>query len=81
MRYSSLAFIVAIGVALPVLAEELPIQPDNTLAPGVVGSVDFADVCGLVDGETYSQRHRDTSQNMKKAAYAAYNVKQSWPGF
>ncbi len=27
MRYSSLAFIAAIAVALPVLAEELPIQP------------------------------------------------------
>jgi hypothetical protein len=33
-----------------------------------------ADVCGLVDGETYSQRHRDTTQKMKKAAYVAYNV-------
>ena len=35
MRYSSLAFIVAIEVALPVLAEELPIQPDNTLTPAL----------------------------------------------
>src|SRR6267378_1976138 len=69
MRYSSLAFIAAIAVALPVLAEELPIQPDNSLTPGVVGSADFADVCGLVDGQTYSQRHRDTTQKMKNAAY------------
>jgi hypothetical protein len=65
MRYSPLAFIVAIGVALPVLAEELPIRPDDTVTPGVVGSADFADVCGLVDGQTYSQRHRDTTQRMK----------------
>ena len=77
MRYSSLAFIAAIAVALPVLAEELPIQPDNSLTPGVVGSADFADVCGLVDGQTYSQRHRDTTQKMKNAAYVAYNVNKA----
>ena len=46
MRYSSLAFIVALGITLPVLAEELPIRPDNALTPGIVGSADFADVCG-----------------------------------
>jgi len=77
MRYSSLAFIAAIAVALPVLAEELPIQPDNSLTPGVIGSADFADVCGLVDGQTYSQRHRDTTQKMKNAAYVAYNVNKA----
>ena len=70
MRYLSLAFIVAIGIALPVLAEELPIRPDDTLTPGVVGSAEFADVCGLVDGQTYSQRHRETTQKMKNEAYA-----------
>src|SRR4029077_20161280 len=74
MRYSLLAFIVAISVALPVLAEQLPIRPDVTVTPGVVGSADFADVCGRVDGQTYSQRHRDTTQKMKNAAYAAYDV-------
>ena len=35
MRYLSLAFIVAIGIALPVLAEELPIRPDDTLTPAL----------------------------------------------
>ena len=77
MRYLSLAFIVAIGIALPVLAEELPIRPDDTLTPGVVGSAEFADVCGLVDGQTYSQRHRETTQKMKNEAYAAYNVNKA----
>ena len=38
MRYSSLAFIVAIGVALPALAEELPIRPDNAVTPGIANS-------------------------------------------
>ena len=77
MRYSSIAFIVAIGVALPVLAEELLIRPDNAVTPGVVGSVDSADVCGRVDGQTYSQRHRETTQKMKKEAYATYNVNKA----
>ena len=77
MRYLSLAFIVAIGIALPVLAEELPIRPDDTLTPGVVGSAEFADVCGLVDGQTYSQRHRETTQKMKNEAYAAYSVNKA----
>ena len=35
MRYLFLAFIVAIGIALPVLAEELPIRPDDTLTPAL----------------------------------------------
>ena len=81
MRYSSLAFIAAIGVALPVLAEELPVRPDNTLTPGVVGSASFADVCGLVRGLTYSQRHRETTQKMKNDAYAAYNVNKAGRDF
>lgn len=35
-------------------------------APGLIASVDEAEVCGVVDGMTYSQRHRQTTPEMKR---------------
>jgi hypothetical protein len=71
----SLVALIAIMVAVvPALAEELPIRPDDTLTPGVVASTDPADVCGVVDGLTYSKRHRQTPQELKREVYAAYHV-------
>lgn len=40
------------------LAQSLPVQPDARLTPGAVASADPAEVCGYVDGLTYSRRHR-----------------------
>ena len=37
-------------------------------APGVVASTDQAEVCGYADGQTYSQRHRQTTAEMKHEA-------------
>ena len=80
MRLSLIAAMF-VAVALPALAEELPTQPNDAVTPGVVGSTDFADVCGRVDGLTYSQRHRDTTQKMKNAAYAAYGINKAGRDF
>ena len=44
--------------ALPTLPQEedtLPIRPDPNLTPGLIASTDPEDVCGKVDGLTYSQ--------------------------
>jgi hypothetical protein len=35
-----------------------PMVPINEITPGVVASTDAAEVCGLVEGMTYSERHR-----------------------
>lgn len=32
--------------------------PDDSLTPGAIASTDEAEVCGIVGGLTYSQRHR-----------------------
>lgn len=77
MRYSLIAFIVAITLATPAPAEELPSRPDDSRTPGVVGGTSFADVCGKVDGLTYSKRHRKTTAKMKRDVYAAYNVNRA----
>lgn len=36
-------------------------------APGVIASTDQVEVCGIVNGLTYSKRHRQTSQELKAA--------------
>lgn len=71
-RSALLAF--ALLIAWPAAAEELPSRPDDAKTPGIVATTDIADVCGRVDGRTYSQRHRDTTAEMKRDAYAAYGV-------
>lgn len=47
--------LLVIGIAR---ATDAPILPDPTLTPGAVASTDEAEVCGIVGGKTYSQRHR-----------------------
>jgi opacity protein-like surface antigen len=78
-------FLLAAGLALaliaPALAEELPSRPDDAKTPGVVGSTEFADVCGRVDGRTYSQRHRKTTAKIKRDAYAAYDIEKAGRDF
>jgi hypothetical protein len=49
---------IAIFVARATVAQNLPSQPDERLTPGAVASTDSAEVCGLVDGESYSRRYR-----------------------
>jgi hypothetical protein len=64
----------AIVAALPAFAEDALIRPDDALTPGVVASTDPNDVCGVIDGLSYSKRHRHTPQGLKEEVYAAYQV-------
>lgn len=66
--------LLAIGLAIPALAQDFPLHPDDTLTPGAVASTDGNDVCGIVDGLSYSRRHRHTSPELKREVYAAYYV-------
>ena len=69
--------ILAAGIAVcaaigAVHADEVHIAPCRVgevpyreCSPGVIASTDEADVCGMVDGKTYSQRHRKTPAGLK----------------
>src|SRR6266496_3376506 len=82
MMLRLLTFLVAVSVAaIPVSADELPTRPNPALTPGLVASTDPADVCGRVDGLTYSQRHRDTTKKMKADTYAAYHIDKAGRDF
>lgn len=49
--------------------------PDPHITPGEVASSDFSDVCGKVDGLTYSKRHRlSQTPETKRDVFAAYHV-------
>ena len=56
MRYATLAAVLL--VAASASAQTLPIRPDDALTPGAIASTDPADVCGFINGESYSRRHR-----------------------
>jgi hypothetical protein len=66
--------LLAIGFTISATAQDFPLRPDDSLTPGVVASTDADDVCGIVDGLTYSKRHRHTSPELKREVYAAYHV-------
>jgi len=55
-------------------AQDFPLRPDDTLTPGAVASTDSSDVCGIVNGLSYSKRHRHTSVELKREVYAEYHV-------
>ncbi len=40
--------------------------PDDRVTPGAVASTDQREVCGVVDGLTYSKRHRATPYELKR---------------
>jgi hypothetical protein len=44
--------------AMPAVAQTPREIPNDAVTPGAVASTDEADVCGKVDGQTYSKRHR-----------------------
>jgi hypothetical protein len=72
IRYAIVA--LALAAALPVAAENLPIIADPSLTPGAVASTDSSDVCGVINGLTYSKRHRRTTAELKREIYAEYGV-------
>jgi hypothetical protein len=67
--------------ALPAGAENLPVVPDPSLTPGAVASTDPNDVCGVVDGVTYSRRHRHTPAELKREVYAEYGIDRAGQDF
>jgi len=71
------AILAVLAAALPAYAEDLPVVPDPTLTPGVVASTDEAEVCGIVDGKTYSQRHRKTTSAMKGEVFKRYGIQKA----
>lgn len=81
MIYQFLVLVTVLTVASLACADELPVRPDDARTPGVIGSMDLADVCGRVDGMTYSQRHRQTTAAMKRDAYAIYGVERDGRDF
>lgn len=48
--------------------------PDAACSPGVVASTDQSDVCGIVDGLSYSKRHRQTPEGLKQAIRKRYGA-------
>jgi len=74
------AILAILAAALPAYAEDLPIVPDPTLTPGVIASTDEAEVCGVVGGKTYSQRHRKTTSAMKAEVFKRYGIDRRTAG-
>ena len=75
------AALLVIGAAVPAFAEDLPIRPHDRLTPGAVATTDQNDVCGVVNGLTYSKRHRATPQALKQQVYAEYGVNRAGRDF
>lgn len=48
--------------------------PDAACSPGVVASTDEADVCGTVNGLSYSKRHRQTPAGLKRSIFKRYGI-------
>jgi len=78
-----LAALVAL-IAAPAMADSyLPQQiPDPRWTPGVVAEDghDTAQVCGRVDGQTYSQRHRKTPAGLKALVMKRYGQQPGHAG-
>jgi hypothetical protein len=74
------AGVVGVGAvaAIAFAASPDPMVPINELTPGVVASVDKAEVCGLVDKRSYSRRHRSERHDKYRFLLAyGYDVRQS----
>ncbi len=54
----------ALAVGEPYYTREIP---DDNLTPGIVATNDVREICGTVDGLSYSKRHRHTSQELKRS--------------
>ena len=46
--------------------------PNDALTPGIVASTDENEVCGIVGGLSYSERHRHTTAEMKAEVRKEY---------
>ena len=79
---SFLVGVLLVGTAASLAIADPPIRelPDPKLTPGVVASTEIAEVCGIEDGLTYSQRHRATTREMKLAVLREYGEKPQFGG-
>jgi len=65
------------GLTVAALPNEGPrVLPDDALTPGAVATTDQAEVCGYVGGLSYSQRHRQTTPEMKAEVRRRYGMAQ-----
>ena len=57
---SFLVGLMLAGVAawVTLAGDSWPETPDDKLTPGEIATTDGAEICGWVDGKSYSQRHR-----------------------
>ena len=76
-RPVALKFLIALALAelFPLCASTAHAQqyPDNRLTPGLVATIDRDDICGFVNGLTYSERHRKTTKAMKAEVLRRYH--------
>jgi hypothetical protein len=54
--------------------------PDQGLTPGAVATTDVREVCGYVDGSSYSHRHRATTWKVRREILREYGVPRPFYG-
>lgn len=72
MKIISIALFVMLITTPAALSCTASDVPDDTCTPGVVASTDEADVCAIVNGESYSKQHRHTSSQLKSKVAREY---------
>lgn len=73
----TLAILALVLISTQVCAQNFPLIPDPDLTPGEIASTDKNEVCGIVDGQSYSKRHRVTPHELKVAVAVAYGLSLS----
>jgi hypothetical protein len=83
IKTAGLVSIVALGFgfALAVADENIPIVPNDHLTPGVIASRNEAEVCGYVNGLSYSKRHRVATREMKDEVFRLYGISRAGRSF
>jgi hypothetical protein len=72
-----ISILVALLIALPAIAGDLPIRPDPKLTPGVVLITDAATICQ----PGYSKTVRHTSGKLKASIYREYGLDRTGSHF
>jgi hypothetical protein len=68
------AALLLLALAFPAVAQTAREVPDPILTPGLIETSDQSEVCGVVDGLTYSKRHRATTSGMKAEVFRRYGM-------
>ncbi len=77
-RDSFIAGLILAGLcgAFAIADPQIAVLPDPGLTPGVIASTDQVEVCGIVNGLSYSKRHRVTTSEMKAEVRQRYGARQ-----